>query len=199
MLGGTQSLHTNGYDEALSLPTGEAATLALRTQQILAFESGVAGVVDPLAGSYYVESLTDRIEQEAAALIEHVDSLGGAAVAIQKGFFQETIAQSAYDLQMAQESGELTVVGVNRFTDKAPPAPVHVPDYSVLEARQQGRLTNVRSRRHAGKAKQAITAIVNAAKGKDSLMPPIVEAVRARVTLGEISEALRATWGTYRA
>jgi methylmalonyl-CoA mutase, N-terminal domain len=198
VLGGTQSLHTNGYDEALSLPTGEAATLALRTQQILAFESGVAGVVDPLAGSYYVESLTDRIEMEAAALIEHVDSLGGAAVAIEKGFFQETIAKSAYDLQLAQESGELTVVGVNRFTEDAPPPAVHIPDYSALEARQQGRLTNVRSRRHAGKAKQAVSAIVSAAKGKESLMPPIVEAVRARVTLGEISDALRATWGTYR-
>jgi methylmalonyl-CoA mutase N-terminal domain/subunit len=198
VLGGTQSLHTNGYDEALSLPTSEAATLALRTQQVLAFESGVAGVVDPLAGSYYVESLTDQIEKEAAALIAHVDSLGGAAAAIEKGFFQETIARSAYDLQMAQESGALTVVGVNRFTDDAPPPPVHIPDYSVLEARQQGRLTNVRSRRHAGKAKQAVAAIMAAAKGQDALMPPIVEAVRARVTLGEISEALRSAWGTYR-
>lgn len=198
ILGGTQSLHTNGYDEALSLPTGEAATLALRTQQILAFESGVAGAVDPLAGSYYVEALTDRIEKEARALIEHIDTLGGAAVAIQKGFFQETIARSAYEVQRAQEAGEITVVGVNRFADSTTPPAIATPDYTALEVRQQARLTNVRSRRHAGKAKQAISAIVAAAKGSDPMVPPIIEAVKARVTLGEISEALRTVWGVYR-
>jgi methylmalonyl-CoA mutase, N-terminal domain len=198
VLGGTQSLHTNGYDEALSLPTGEAATLALRTQQILAFESGVTGVVDPLAGSYYVEAMTDQIEKEARALIEHVDSLGGAAAAIEKGFFQDTIAKSAYELQLAQESGASTVVGVNRFTDDAPPLPVTVLDYSVLEERQLGRLANVRSRRHAGKAKQALAAVTAAARGSDTLMPSIIEAVKARVTLGEISDAMRTAWGTYR-
>jgi methylmalonyl-CoA mutase N-terminal domain/subunit len=198
ILGGTQSLHTNGYDEALSLPTGEAATLALRTQQILAYESGVAGAVDPLAGSYYVEALTDRIEKEARALIEHIDSLGGAAAAIQKGFFQETIARSAYELQRAQEAGEITVVGVNRFVDGTTPPVISVPDYTALEVRQQARLTNVRSRRHAGKAKQAISAILAAARGSDPMMPPIIDAVKARVTLGEISEALRTVWGVYR-
>ena len=198
VLGGTQSLHTNGYDEALSLPTSDAATLALRTQQILAFESGVGEAVDPLAGSYYVEALTDRIEREARALIEHVDSLGGAAAAIEQGFFQETIAKSAYDLQLAQESGELTVVGVNRFTEDSPPQPVIVPDFSLLEERQRGRLVNVRSRRHAGKAKSALNAVAAAARGSDSMMPPIIEAVRARATLGEISDSLRAIWGTYR-
>jgi methylmalonyl-CoA mutase N-terminal domain/subunit len=198
VLGGTQSLHTNGYDEALSLPSGEAATLALRTQQILAYESGVVGAVDPLAGSYYVEALTDQIEKEARALIEHVDTLGGAAVAIEKGFFQETIAKSAYELQLAQESGELTVVGVNRFTDKSPPPVIPPLDYTMLEERQQGRLTNVRSRRHAGKAKQALSAVASAAKGSDSMMPSIIDAVKARVTLGEISDALRTVWGVYR-
>ena len=198
VLGGTQSLHTNGYDEALSLPTSEAATLALRTQQILAYESGVAGAVDPLAGSYYVEALTDRIESEARALIEQVDALGGAAAAIEQGYFQDAIAKSAYDLQLAQESGSLTVVGVNRFTDEAGPPPVTIPDYSVLEERQMGRLMNVRSRRHAGKAKSALNGIVAAAKRSDFLLPPIIEAVKARATLGEISDALRSVWGSYR-
>ncbi len=199
VLGGTQSLHTNGYDEALSLPTEAAATLALRTQQILAYESGVTGAVDPLAGSYYVEALTDQIERDARALIEEIDGLGGAAAAIEKGFYQDTIARSAFELQRAQEGGDLTVVGVNRFGDGSPPPVIPIPDYSALADRQRGRLANVRARRHAGKAKQAVAAITVAAKGKGPLMPAIVEAVRARVTLGEISEALRGVWGVYRA
>ena len=121
VLGGTQSLHTNGYDEALSLPSAEAATLALRTQQILAYESGTTRTVDPLAGSYYVESLTDQIEKDARDLIEQIDGMGGAAAAIEKGFFQESIARSAYELQQAQETGQVSVVGTNRFTDDSPP------------------------------------------------------------------------------
>jgi methylmalonyl-CoA mutase N-terminal domain/subunit len=199
VLGGTQSLHTNGYDEALSLPTAEAATLALRTQQILAFESGVTGAVDPLAGSYYVESLTDQIERDARALIAEVDALGGAAAAIEKGFFQDAIARSAYELQMAQESGAATVVGVNRFTDNQPVPVLAQPDYSALAERQRGRVANLRSRRHAGKAKSAISSVTAAARTRDPLMPPIIEAVKARATLGEISDALRSAWGTYRA
>jgi methylmalonyl-CoA mutase N-terminal domain/subunit len=198
VLGGTQSLHTNGYDEALSLPTAEAATLALRTQQILAYESGVADAVDPLAGSYYVEALTDRIENEARSLIEHVDSLGGAATAIEQGYFQDTIAKSAYELQLAQESGALTVVGVNRFTDQVPPPVVTIPDYTELEERQKGRVNNARSRRHAGKAKTALNGVIAAAKRGDAMMPPIIDAVKARASLGEISDALRLVWGTYR-
>src|SRR5437016_5944863 len=129
VLGGTQSLHTNGYDEALSLPTQASATLALRTQQILGYESGVADVVDPLGGSYYVESLTDRIEAGARELIAQVDELGGAARAIEQGFFQDAIARSAYELQKAQEAGELVVVGVNRFTDDSPPPAIETPDF----------------------------------------------------------------------
>ena len=198
VLGGTQSLHTNGYDEALSLPTSESATLALRTQQVLAFETGVASVVDPLAGSYYVESLTDSIEQEARELILQVDKLGGAARAIERGFFQEAIARSAYQLQKAQESGERIVVGVNRFTDQSPPLPISAPDFSALEQQQHGRLVDVKRRRDQRAVTAALDSLRTAAAGQDSLMPPIITAVRCRATLGEISDTLRTVWGVYR-
>jgi methylmalonyl-CoA mutase N-terminal domain/subunit len=198
VLGGTQSLHTNGYDEALALPTEQSATLALRTQQIIACESGMDRVVDPLAGSWYVESLTDRIEAGARALIEEVDALGGAARAIERGFFQEAIARSAYELQKRQESGEVVVVGVNRFTDDSPPPKIETPDYSALEAGQRARLEQARRRRDAAAVSLSLDALRRAAEGTAPLMPPILEAVRARATLGEISDTLRAVWGTYR-
>jgi methylmalonyl-CoA mutase N-terminal domain/subunit len=198
VLGGTQSLHTNGYDEALALPTEQSATLALRTQQIIACESGMDRVVDPLAGSWYVESLTDRIEAGARALIEEVDALGGAAKAIERGFFQEAIARSAYELQKRQESGEAVVVGVNRFTDDSPPPKIETPDYSALEAGQRARLEQARRRRDAAAVSLSLDALRRAAEGTAPLMPPILEAVRARATLGEISDTLRAVWGTYR-
>jgi methylmalonyl-CoA mutase N-terminal domain/subunit len=198
ILGGTQSLHTNGYDEALALPTAESATLALRTQQILGYESGVAGVIDPLGGSYYVESLTDRLEADARKLIEEVDALGGAARAIERGYFQQAIARSAYALQQAQESGDRVVVGVNRFTDDSPPPSIPTPDFSALEARQRARLAEVRARRSPDAVRQALDALRAAAAGTDPLMPPILEAVRARATLGEISDQLRGVWGVYR-
>jgi methylmalonyl-CoA mutase N-terminal domain/subunit len=198
VLGGTQSLHTNGYDEALALPTEQSATLALRTQQVIAFESGVANAVDPLAGSYYVESLTDEIEAGARALIEEVDALGGAAKAIDRGFFQEAIARSAYELQKRQEAGEIVVVGVNRFTDDSAPLKIETPDFSALEADQRGRLEQVRKRRDGAAASRTLTAVRAAADGTQSLMPPILDAVRARATLGEISDTLRTAWGTYR-
>jgi methylmalonyl-CoA mutase, N-terminal domain len=198
VLGGTQSLHTNGYDEALALPTAESATLALRTQQILGYESGVAGVIDPLGGSYYVESLTDRLESDARALVAEVDALGGAARAIERGYFQEAIARSAYALQQAQESGERVVVGVNRFTDDSPPPGIPTPDYSALEARQRARLAEARSRRDPVRVGGALAALRGAAAGTDPLMPPILDAVRARATLGEISDELRGVWGVYR-
>jgi methylmalonyl-CoA mutase N-terminal domain/subunit len=198
VLGGTQSLHTNGYDEALALPTREAATLALRTQQILAFESGVTSAVDPLGGSHYVEALTDKIEREARELIEQVDGLGGAAAAIEKGFFQETIAKSAYEIQQGQESGRLTVVGVNRFTDDSTPPEIHTPDFSALAVRQKERLAQAKARREAQRVQQRLDDLAAAAKGTQPLMPPIIEAVRARATLGEISDTLRAAWGVYR-
>jgi methylmalonyl-CoA mutase, N-terminal domain len=198
VLGGTQSLHTNGYDEALALPTAESATLALRTQQILGYESGVAGVIDPLAGSYYVESLTDVIEAGARALIQQVDQLGGAARAIEGGFFQEAIAQSAYQLQKAQESGERVVVGVNRFTDDSPPVSISSPNFSALEVQQRARLAETKGRRNATAVEDALAALGRAARGRDPLMPLIIAAVRARATLGEISDTMRGTWGVFR-
>jgi methylmalonyl-CoA mutase, N-terminal domain len=198
VLGGTQSLHTNAYDEALGLPTAESATLALRTQQVLGYESGVSQVVDPLAGSYYVESLTDAIEAGARELIAQVDQLGGAARAIERGFFQEAIARSAYELQKAQESGDRIVVGVNRFTDESPPLSIETPDFSALENQQRARLADVKRRRDAKAVQAALGSITEAAAGTGHLMPPIIEAVRARATLGEISDALRAVWGVYR-
>jgi methylmalonyl-CoA mutase N-terminal domain/subunit len=198
VLGGTQSLHTNGYDEALALPTEASATLALRTQQILGYESGLPEVVDPLAGSYYVECLTDSIEAGARELIAEVDGLGGAARAIERGFFQEAIARSAYDLQMAQESGERVVVGVNRFTDGSPALPIDTPDYSALESQQRARLAEVKRRREAPAVQAALGDVKQAAAGTHPLMPLIIAAVRARATLGEISDTLRGVWGVHR-
>jgi len=198
-LGGTQSLHTNGYDEALALPSAEAATLALRTQQILAHETGLAGVIDPLAGSYYVETLTDRIEAGARALLAEVDALGGAAAAIQRGFFQEAIARSAWELQQRQESGEAVVVGVNRFTDDSPIPSIPAPDYSALGAVQRERLAAVKQNRDPAAVHAGLTAVATAARGTAPLMPPIIEAVRARASLGEISDTLREVWGVHRA
>ncbi len=199
VLGGTQSLHTNGYDEALALPSEESATLALRTQQVLAYESGMADAVDPLAGSVHVESLTDRMEAEARGLVEKVDELGGSAAAIERGYFQEAIAESAWRQQQAFESGEQVVVGVNKFTDDAPPPILPMPDYSELERRQRERLAKARASRNEGAVQVAVSAIRSAAEGDDRLMPLIIDAVRARATVGEISDSLRDAWGTYSA
>ncbi len=198
VLGGTQSLHTNGYDEALALPTEESATLALRTQQILAHESGMDRTVDPLAGSWYVERLTDDIERAARELIAEVDALGGAARAIEQGFFQERIARSAWALQQAQEAGEVAVVGVNRFTDDSTAGRIELPDFSALGARQVERVRAAREARDESRVRGTLEAIASAA-GEEALplMPLIVEAVRARATLGEISDTLRTQWGIY--
>src|SRR5919199_455305 len=147
VLGGTQSLHTHGDDEALALPTAEAATLALRTQQVIAYESGVPATADPLGGSYYVEHLTTELERRATELLARIDAMGGAAAAIAAGFFQDEIARSAYEFQMRVERGEAVIVGVNRFADDAEPTPIQAPDYSQLEAEQARRLADVRRRR----------------------------------------------------
>jgi len=155
-------------------------------------------VIDPLAGSYFVESLTDQIESEARALIDQVDQLGGAARAIERGFFQEAIAQSAYEIQKAQEAGERVVVGVNRFTDDSPPLKIDTPDFSALESRQRARLSETKRRRDAPALERALAGVRSAAAATDPLMPVIVDAVRARATLGEISDALRDVWGVYR-
>ncbi len=206
VLGGTQSLHTNGYDEALSLPTAEAATLALRTQQIIGHESGAALTADPLAGSYYVEELTNTLEREALALLARVDALGGAAQAIAAGFFQEEIARSAYEHQMRVERSEATIVGVNSFTEGAAPVVLATPDYSALEREQAARLRAVRSARDAATVSAALAALGAAARGfergaatsRAHLMPLIIDAVRARASVGEISDVLSAEWGAYR-
>jgi methylmalonyl-CoA mutase N-terminal domain/subunit len=206
VLGGTQSLHTNGYDEALSLPTAEAATLALRTQQIVGFESGAAATADPLAGSYYVEELTNTLEREAEALLSRVDALGGAAQAIAAGFFQEEIGRSAYEYQLRVERGESVVVGVNRFADDAPRPVIASPDYSALEREQVARLADVKRRRDADMVQRTLAALGAAAKtyaadarsSRARLTPLIIDAVRARASVGEISDALAAEWGTYR-
>jgi methylmalonyl-CoA mutase N-terminal domain/subunit len=197
VLGGTQSLHTNGYDEALALPTAESATLALRTQQIIGYESGVADVVDPLAGSYYVESRTDEIELGARELIAEVDALGGAAKAIERGFFQDAIARSAYEHQQAVESGDRTIVGLNRFTDDSSPPAITTPDYSALEQAQRQRLAGIKRGRDGAAVASTLSALGRAAAGTGPLMPVILSAVRARATLGEISDVLRERWGTY--
>ncbi|MBL8997782.1 MAG: methylmalonyl-CoA mutase [Gemmatimonadetes bacterium] len=199
-LGGTQSLHTNGYDEALSLPTAEAATLALRTQQVVAYESGVAQTVDPLAGSYYVESLTDELERRALALLERVEALGGSAAAIEAGFFQEEIGRSAYEHQLAVEAGSRVIVGVNRFADGEDPPIIPAPDFAELEAGQVARVAAVRASRDATAVRAALAAIRRAAPlgSGEPLMPLIVDAVRARATVGEISDTLREVWGEYR-
>ena len=203
-LGGTQSLHTNGYDEALALPTAEAATLALRTQQVLGYETGIANTVDPLAGSYYVEHLTSELEQRAAALIEQVDSLGGSEKAIAQGFFQREIARSAYEHQLRLEAGETTIVGVNKFLDGSEPPVISIPDYSSLEREQRERVAAVRRNRDAAQVAGALSALKKAAGRKAAehnaalgLMPLIVNAVKARATVGEISETLAGEWGRY--
>jgi methylmalonyl-CoA mutase N-terminal domain/subunit len=200
-LGGTQSLHTNGYDEALALPTVEAATLALRTQQIVAFESGVTNTADPLAGSYYVENLTTTLEERALELILKVDALGGSEKAIAAGFFQEEIARSAYEHQLRVEAGETVIVGVNRFVDDEGPPSIPAPDYSALEREQVENVKRLRKKRKSAEVKSALAALRGASapnSAEPRLMPLIVDAVRARATVGEISETLETNWGLYR-
>ncbi|WP_291157484.1 acyl-CoA mutase large subunit family protein [Gemmatimonas sp. UBA7669] len=205
-LGGTQSLHTNGYDEALALPTAEAATLALRTQQIVGYESGIANTVDPLAGSWYVEQLTDAIEARAMELLGKVDELGGAAEAIRAGFFQEEIARSAYEYQLRVESGDTVVVGVNKFGDGQDPPIIPAPDFSALERDQVARLAAVKAERDPNAVTAALQHLVAVAPQylashsgpRAELMPLIIDAVRARASVGEIADALEGVWGRYR-
>jgi methylmalonyl-CoA mutase N-terminal domain/subunit len=197
VLGGTQSLHTNSMDEALSLPTEKAVRVALRTQQILAYESGAADTVDPLAGSYAVESLTDELERRADEYIAKIDSLGGAIAAIERGYPQAEIHESAYRTQRAVESGEEIVVGVNDFIT-AEPARLETPAVDPAAAdRQAGRLRALRARRDASRAAERLGRLERAAKGPDNLMPQILAAVKDDLTLGEICGALRAAWGEY--
>ena len=194
-LGGTQSLHTNGYDEALALPTEESARLALRTQQILAAESGVTRTADPLGGSYYVEALTDEIEERAVGYLDHIGDLGGAARAID--YMQDEIHRAAYRAQLEVERGERPVVGVNVHTDPDGPARVGQPDYSTLERAQRQRLAEIKTSRDASTVHAALDRIRSAARSEENLVPTVIEAVKEMVTLGEISDALREVWGVY--
>ena len=198
VLGGAQSLHTNSYDEALGLPTEAAAQLALRTQQVLAYETGVAATADPLAGSYYVESLTNALEAAAGEILERIAGLGGMLRAVETGWVQREIQQSAYQAQLALEREESVVVGVNRFR-----APVETPSQPLRvdaerEAAQAARLRAWRQARDAPRADSALSALANAARSAGNLLPAILQAVEASCTVGEIASALRREFGEYR-
>ena len=198
VLGGTQSLHTNGFDEALALPTEEAARIALRTQQVIAYETGAAQTVDPLAGSYYIESLTDEMERRAEEYITRIDAMGGMLKAIERGFVQQEIQNAAYDFQRAVESGEQIVVGVNEFQrENEPPTPIQRIDES-LERKQVERLHALRAKRDAAKWQASLAALEARAKDGGNLMPAILDAVESWATVGEIAGTLRKVFGEYR-
>ena len=197
VMGGTQSLHTNGYDEALSLPTEEAARIALRTQQIVAHESGVADTADPLAGSYFVEALTQEVEQKAQEIIDAIDAMGGSVAAIEQGYMQDAISKSAYQYQRKIESGEKIIVGMNQFTsDNESPIPGFKIDDAIRDV-QTAKLNQLRASRDAAIAAECIQLIKTAARAGTNLMPPVIFAVENKCTLGEIADALREIFGEY--
>ncbi|MBW2521371.1 MAG: methylmalonyl-CoA mutase family protein [Deltaproteobacteria bacterium] len=198
VLGGTQSLHTNSKDEAHSLPTEEAVRTALRTQQVLAHEAGVADTIDPLAGSYYIENLTDRIEREALALIDRIEASGGVVKCIEEGFIQRQIENAAYQYQLEIERGERIIVGVNKFQvseEKKPPLLRVNPE---VEKTQVDRLAEVKQSRDNGRVAQALASLETAARGSDNLMPLIYDSVKEYATLGEICNVLRKVFGEYK-
>jgi len=198
VLGGTQSLHTNGYDEALSLPTEQAARIALRTQQVVAYESGAPETVDPLAGSYFVEKLTNEVEQKALELVGKIDALGGSVSAIEQGFMQDEIARSAYEYQRNIESGEKIIVGVNKFTiDKEEPIPGFKIDDSIRQI-QIEKLIALKNKRNNTLVAENLASISAAAKDGSNLMPLVITAVENYCTLGEISDTLRKVFGEYK-
>src|SRR5437667_290954 len=198
VLGGTQSLHTNSYDEALALPTEQAARIALRTQQIIAYESGAPQTVDPLAGSYFVETLTNEIETRAAAYLEKIDALGGMIRALERGYVQQEIQNAAYEYQQQVDRGEATVVGVNKFTvDEEKPIPIFQAD-EALERKQVERVRAVRARRDQQPWEAALKSVEEAARSGANLMPRILQAVEACATVGEISDTLRRVFGEYK-
>ena len=197
VLGGTQSLHTNALDEALGLPTESSARTALRTQQILAYETGVPEAVDPLAGSYYVETLTDALETEAHELMQQVEDLGGSVKAIEAGFIQEEIEEAAYRFQQAIESGERVIVGVNRFgLERETPVPIQEIDPEVQREREQ-EVQAFRQNRDTAATDAALASLRHAANGADNLFPFVLDAFRTHATLGEICGILRQEWGEY--
>jgi methylmalonyl-CoA mutase N-terminal domain/subunit len=197
VLGGTQSLHTNSFDEAIALPTEKAARLALRTQQVIAYETDVTKTVDPFAGSYVVEKLTDDLEAEISTLMERVESLGGAVAAIEHGFQKSEIERSAYLFAQEIDDGRRVVVGVNRFAldEEEPYEPLRVDP--TIEAQQAERLAKLRADRSQGEVDRALDGVKRAASGAQNVLYPMREALRARATVGEVSHALREVWGTY--
>jgi methylmalonyl-CoA mutase N-terminal domain/subunit len=198
VLGGTQSLHTNGYDEALSLPTEEAARIALRTQQVAAYESGIADTADPLGGSYFIESLTSEVETKAWELIHKIDAMGGSVAAIEEGFIQNEIAHSAYKHQRLVESGEKIIVGVNKFQSKEEETiPILKVDDSIRQL-QTEKLRALRSKRNPAKCDNILQQLNDKAHGGDNLMPIVIEAVENYCTLGEIADTLREVFGEYK-
>ena len=198
VFGGTQSLHTNSFDEAIALPTEKAARLALRTQQVLAYETDVTKTVDPFAGSYAIESLTDDVERAARELMTAVEDRGGAVAAIETGFQKNEIEKSAYRIAQEIDYGERTVVGVNRFTLDVddPYEPLRVDP--AIEAEQAERLATLRSGRDQGEVDRQLDALRSAAEGSDNVLRPMKSALAARATVGEVSDALREVWGVYR-
>lgn len=198
VLGGTQSLHTNGYDEALSLPTEEAAKIALRTQQLIAFESGVAETADPLAGSFFIESLTNEIEQAAYKLIGKIDAMGGSVAAIEQGFIQDEIARSAYEYQRNIESGKKIIVGVNQFqSEETETIPILKVDDNIRVV-QTEKLQKLRSNRNHAKCDQILQELNDKASSGENIMPAVVEAVENKCTLGEIADTLREIFGEHK-
>jgi methylmalonyl-CoA mutase, N-terminal domain len=197
VLGGTQSLHTNSFDEAIALPTEKAARLALRTQQVLAYETDVCATVDPFAGSYVVESLTDEIDDAASALIRRIDDMGGAVRAIEQGFQKSEIERTAYAIELEIDAGERTVVGVNRFVldEREPYTPLRVDP--AIEAEQCARLATLRANRDNAAVAEALERMTATAAGSGNLLYPMRDALRASATVGEVSDALRAVWGQY--
>ena len=197
VLGGTQSLHTNGYDEALALPSEAAAKIALRTQQIIAYESGVTDTVDPLAGSYFVEELTDTMELEAWKYIEKIDAMGGSVQAIEEGYIQKEIADAAYVYQKEMEAGESILVGVNKFTQDKEPFESLFSVNDSIRIQQIEKLVQLRANRDNAKVSAILANLTIAANGKENLMPIIIEAVENLATLGEIADTLRSVFGEY--
>ena len=195
--GGTQSLHTNGADEALGLPTETSARVALRSQQIVAHETGVADVADPLGGSWAVEALTEELARKARRTIERIEEIGGAARAIEEGYQQNEIANAAYRHQLAVEAKGTVIVGVNAYTQEEPGDAQFLAVDPDAEARQVERVRKVRERRDASAAEEALDRLRGAATGEENLVPRILDCVRQRATLGEISDRLRAVWGEY--
>ena len=198
VLGGTQSLHTNSRDEALCLPTEESVRIALRTQQIIAEESGVADTVDPLAGSYYLEWLTDRVEAEAGKYLRTIDEMGGVIKAIESGYIQREIQTSAYEFQKRVERREQIVVGLNQYTLESEPHCELLRVNPQIEEKQRARLKKLREKRDARESARALDEVERAARGNDNLIPPIIVAVRSYATVGEICDRLRAVFGEYR-